>query len=208
MGDKFKKFAGKEIVIEFSPARCIHAAKCVEALPRVFNPDARPWIQPDAAPASAAADAIRNCPSGALRYTLKQGEPEQPLASPVGQIKANGPIFVRGAMTLNKKPEARLALCRCGASHNKPLCDNSHREVRFKDDGCVSNAPVAAQVAAGALQLTALADGPLQVDGPLTLKNAKGDVIYQGEKCFLCRCGNSKGKPMCDGSHATAGFKS
>ena len=36
--------------------------------------------------------------------------------------------------------------------------------------------------------------------------DARGDVIYQGEKCFLCRCGASANKPMCDGSHASSGF--
>lgn len=28
----------------------------------------------------------------------------------------------------------RVALCRCGASENKPYCDNSHRLVRFRDE--------------------------------------------------------------------------
>ena len=29
--------------------------------------------------------------------------------------------------------EYRVALCRCGASQNKPYCDNSHRLVEFRD---------------------------------------------------------------------------
>jgi CDGSH-type Zn-finger protein len=27
-----------------------------------------------------------------------------------------------------------VALCRCGASNNKPFCDGMHRTVNFKDD--------------------------------------------------------------------------
>ncbi|MDP8996734.1 MAG: CDGSH iron-sulfur domain-containing protein, partial [Pseudomonadota bacterium] len=27
----------------------------------------------------------------------------------------------------------RVALCRCGASNNKPFCDGAHASVRFND---------------------------------------------------------------------------
>jgi CDGSH-type Zn-finger protein len=29
----------------------------------------------------------------------------------------------------------RLTLCRCGQSHNKPFCDNSHLDAGFDDPG-------------------------------------------------------------------------
>jgi CDGSH-type Zn-finger protein len=28
--------------------------------------------------------------------------------------------------------ETRVALCRCGASDNKPFCDNSHLRINFR----------------------------------------------------------------------------
>lgn len=209
MAEKFKKYAGKEIDVEFSGARCIHAAECVHGLPEVFNPDAKPWIKPDGGNAGEIAKAIAHCPSGALRYKLKSGPEEKADAAPTGQVTVNGPVYLRGEMDLGGTKEKRVALCRCGASHNKPYCDNSHEEIRFKEDGANAAKPVqAAAPKAGALKLTPFPNGPVQVEGPLTLKNARGDVIYQGEKCFLCRCGASQGKPMCDGSHAKAGFKS
>lgn len=207
MAEKFKKYAGKEIDVEFSGARCIHAAECVHGLPEVFNPDAKPWIKPDGGNAGEIAKAIAHCPSGALRYKLKSGPEEKADAAPTGQVTVNGPVYLRGEMDLGGTKEKRVALCRCGASHNKPYCDNSHEEIRFKEDGANAAKTVTAVAPkAGALNLTPFPNGPVQVEGPLTLKNARGDVIYQGEKCFLCRCGASQGKPMCDGSHAKAGF--
>ena len=209
MAEKFKKYAGREIDVEFSATRCIHAAECVHNLPGVFDPDARPWIKPDGGNAGEIAKAIAQCPSGALRYKLKNGPEELADAAPMGQVTVNGPVYLRGEMDFGGTKEKRAALCRCGASHNKPHCDNSHEEIRFKEDGCnAAKTVTSAAPKAGALKLTPFPNGPVQVEGPFTLKNARGDVIYQGEKCFLCRCGASQGKPMCDGSHAKAGFTS
>jgi len=52
-------------------------------------------------------------------------------------------------------------------------------------------------------------DGPLLVRGPVTLKDGAGRAYdLEGKEQFaLCRCGNSKNKPFCDGSHK-AGFQS
>lgn len=45
-------------------------------------------------------------------------------------------------------------------------------------------------------------------DGPLAFR---GDLRFDGKpagtRATLCRCGASKNKPWCDGSHAEAGFK-
>ncbi|MGD9410185.1 MAG: CDGSH iron-sulfur domain-containing protein, partial [Thiohalocapsa sp.] len=49
-------------------------------------------------------------------------------------------------------------------------------------------------------------NGPLMLEGNLSIRAASGRVAWQGEKAFLCRCGASKNKPFCDGSHKDAGF--
>src|SRR3954451_17763824 len=50
----------------------------------------------------------------------------------------NGPYIVTGEVELidsdgNKFPqEKRMALCRCGASTQKPFCDGTHSKIGFK----------------------------------------------------------------------------
>ena len=54
-------------------SRCIHARNCYLKLPQVFDPERRPWVSPDAAPAEEIAAMIRTCPSGALGRFGKGG---------------------------------------------------------------------------------------------------------------------------------------
>jgi CDGSH-type Zn-finger protein len=50
-------------------------------------------------------------------------------------------------------------------------------------------------------------DGPYAVSGGIELAGVSfGDGASQ-EHYTLCRCGASKNKPFCDGSHWDAGFK-
>jgi CDGSH-type Zn-finger protein len=45
-------------------------------------------------------------------------------------------------------------------------------------------------------------NGPLALHAPLTIAGADA-----GFRATLCRCGASRNKPYCDGSHAAAGFQ-
>ena len=52
-------------------------------------------------------------------------------------------------------------------------------------------------------------DGPLVCKGDIaiTLVNAGGELILTDNEFALCRCGLSKNKPYCDGTHKTEGIK-
>jgi hypothetical protein len=56
------------------------------------------------------------------------------------------------------------------------------------------------------VKITALENGPLEVDGACAVLTSDGTVVKEGKKVFLCRCGHSAQKPMCDGSHKREGF--
>ncbi|MFI6320212.1 CDGSH iron-sulfur domain-containing protein [Nonomuraea sp. NPDC050556] len=49
--------------------------------------------------------------------------------------------------------------------------------------------------------------GPLWVRGGVTVTAADGTEYERRNRVTLCRCGASRNKPFCDGSHAAVGFK-
>lgn len=55
--------------------------------------------------------------------------------------------------------------------------------------------------------ITVLEDGPLQVEGDFRIYDTIGELVVHDDIAMLCRCGESKTKPLCDGSHVEAGFK-
>jgi CDGSH-type Zn-finger protein len=60
------------------------------------------------------------------------------------------------------------------------------------------------------LKITALKNGPLQVEAGATVCDAAGNAftVPEGKPVFLCRCGQSSNKPFCDSSHRKQGFES
>jgi CDGSH-type Zn-finger protein len=58
--------------------------------------------------------------------------------------------------------------------------------------------------------IRALKDGPYEVSGGAKVFDHQGKEYQedQFEPVYLCRCGHSKNKPFCDGSHEDEGFKS
>ena len=55
--------------------------------------------------------------------------------------------------------------------------------------------------------IRASVDGPYHVRGGLPVTSPGGERYEVRNRQTLCRCGNSKNKPFCDGSHWYAGFK-
>ncbi len=60
------------------------------------------------------------------------------------------------------------------------------------------------------VQVKCIKNGPYEVQGTLTIVDANGNTVSSMENrtYYLCRCGGSKAKPMCDGTHERIHFQS
>lgn len=58
--------------------------------------------------------------------------------------------------------------------------------------------------------VTVNAHGPLRIEGDFTIVDPEGKPLeLKGRTSVaLCRCGSSKQKPFCDGTHNTINFRS
>ena len=175
--EKTYTYKSDDITVTYALKRCIHAAECVHGLPSVFDPNAKPWTQPGNATADAVAEVIHKCPTGALQYERHDGGPAEaiPDANTI-EVVADGPLYVRGDITIQTADgtevlkDTRIALCRCGASKNKPFCDNSHNAAGFTDAGAMGTTGLKADPDASPSVMVTLAEnGPLLFKGSLTL---------------------------------------
>ena len=201
--------------------------------------------------------------------------------------RENGPLVVANPPNLRHLGGEEIAtkevaaLCRCGASANKPFCDGSHNRNDFDsapDHTKIRNAGIAyrgeiegqtvtvhytpvlcshagrcsklapevfnpgekpwvqpengkladilavmAACPSGALRVSVgetppqhLTDGEAGIEvephGPYHVRNVPLEADFNGvgasrTKYVLCRCGLSKNKPFCDGSHYDAGWR-
>ncbi|WP_394742793.1 (4Fe-4S)-binding protein [Natronococcus roseus] len=141
MEENVHTYSGDRIEVRYDINRCIHARECVRGLPEVFDPDKRPWIEPDNADVDDLEDVIVECPTGALQFDRTDGGPEERVPETnVVTVWPDGPLYLRGDIEIVTPDETtvledtRVALCRCGASENKPFCDGSHDEIGFSSD--------------------------------------------------------------------------
>ncbi|MEX2962239.1 CDGSH iron-sulfur domain-containing protein [Microbulbifer sp. TYP-18] len=219
-----------------------------------------------------------------LRLTGRIASPSAGPAKSAASIELskNGPAIthsledLKGVDGADIPTRATMALCRCGASNNKPFCDGSHARVGYSDkksperttDEILSYKgrditvlynrlvcsksyecgrrlqavfdterdpwidPDKGSVAAiidviracpsGALRYERNGEGihheippgisiQVEANGPyrirnLALVNADWCEGACEKKYSLCRCGASKNKPFCDGSHLAANF--
>jgi len=194
---------------------CIHIGECGKSDGELFEAGRNPWCVPNKTSIEQVTEIVERCPTGALTYQAKDGQicESTPSENNVAVIN-NGPYFFTGDLNIEEIPDDmpgvahRAALCRCGLSRNQPFCDNSHESASFKDYGAIGQRGEATNETGGKLNIKPLEDGPLLLNGNLTLTAGSGRKAWQGNKAALCRCGASKTKPFCDGSHTEAGFKS
>lgn len=142
--DITKHYTNGEITITWKPNQCIHSKLCWTGLAEVFNPRERPWIKMDAATTASIMEQVDKCPSGALSYFRNEDKVEnkapQVDVDTIVEVAANGPLLVYGNITIKNKNGEEVkknkvtALCRCGASGNKPYCDGTHVKIGFKDE--------------------------------------------------------------------------
>lgn len=195
--------------------------------------------------------------------------------APNGPLIVENPPSLKGSVETDLSDKPKAALCRFGASANKPFCDGAHAKIDFQSapDGsrlrntpldytgqvqgtevtisytpvlCTHAAQCQARAAAvfdpkqkpwiqpengsldaikdviaacpsGALRIS-VGDQPAQhmttgevgieveQDGPYHITNVALEAEFNGAgaskaKFSLCRCGLSKNKPFCDGTH-------
>lgn len=131
-----KHYTREGVTIVWRPGVCIHSRRCFHALPAVFDPSRRPWVDLGGAALEQILEQVSKCPSGAL--SVKRSEAE-PVPSGVRvELVPDGPLVLRGEATLvapdgSERPcSGTTAFCRCGTSGCKPFCDGSHRAAGFK----------------------------------------------------------------------------
>ncbi|MEW6130995.1 MAG: (4Fe-4S)-binding protein [Acidobacteriota bacterium] len=137
-----KNYTNGDITVSWKPDLCIHSTNCVNGLAEVFNPQARPWVNMQGATSERIIAQVERCPSGALSYFRNAVDETSENVSvemlvevlPDGPLVVHGSLHIKGIDGNESKRAPKTAFCRCGASHNKPFCDGSHRAANFKDD--------------------------------------------------------------------------
>lgn len=134
------------------------------------------------------------------------------------ELKPDGPLLIKNLTVLaNSKGESLatetvIALCRCGGSANKPFCDGTHKKIGFSDARPSEESAEKKElgkksavegVEAGEPAITVTRNGPYEVVGAIALAGQS----FAGARYYLCRCGGSKNKPFCDGTHSKIGFE-
>jgi CDGSH-type Zn-finger protein/uncharacterized Fe-S cluster protein YjdI len=209
-GEGIEHAKGENISISFDSNRCIHSRHCVTELPRVFKANTPgEWLYPDQADPEILAAVSRECPSGAIQYVRHDNAPNEAVPETnLARVRENGPYAFLGELKINNdKHSFRATLCRCGQSAKKPYCDGSHVNAKFQATGeplTLDTTPL--ELRNGPLEILPLKNGPLKIKGNLEICAGTGRSVLKTTGTKLCRCGNSKGKPLCDGSHVLANF--
>ena len=130
-------FEGDGIVLTDDTSLCSRAGFCTDRLTNIWHlmeetsdPEIRERVIQMAS----------SCPSGRLQYsTTEDRVPVEAELPPSVGVEPDGPYVVRGGVRIVSEDGTtwetrnRVALCRCGASTNKPFCDGTHEQIGFRD---------------------------------------------------------------------------
>ncbi len=139
------RYTNAEVTVVWKPKACIHSTLCWKGLIEVFNPKEKPWIKMNGSSTEKIIEQVRKCPSGALSYFLNDKKDlagEDTVVSESAtilkiQVTPNGPYIIKTECLIihsdgrEETKTGTVALCRCGASSNKPYCDGQHRRIGF-----------------------------------------------------------------------------
>ena len=137
--DKREDYVKGDLTIHDNRGICAHAGRCTDGLPSVWRLKTEPWIDPEGADDEKIIATIKQCPSGALSYSLQGREHRDHDGDPAIFIAPNGPYVITGGVDLADTVRGEGAstehfdLCRCGGSKNKPFCDGAHWYRKFDE---------------------------------------------------------------------------
>jgi uncharacterized Fe-S cluster protein YjdI len=148
-----REYTNGEITVFWKPDTCIHATTCFMKLRKVFDPTKRPWVNMQGASTEEIIGIVDQCPTDALTWKynrdLTANEKKELAAEPAGEemvplpvteitLIENGPALIKGKFRMKNmageviETAPQIAICRCGASLNKPFCDGSHHTSGFR----------------------------------------------------------------------------
>ncbi|MBS0364956.1 MAG: CDGSH iron-sulfur domain-containing protein [Proteobacteria bacterium] len=139
----------KQAEVLDGPTMMLADAQALCAFARFCDPHGQVWNQvartDDPAVRRTFLRQVENCPSGRLVAIDKStgAAVESRLPVSIGLIEdpvqeCSGPLWVRGEVTVvaadgfRYEQRNRVTLCRCGQSANKPFCDGTHAQVKFR----------------------------------------------------------------------------
>lgn len=172
-----RDYRSETLTVHWDSELCIHSGHCIQSLRAVFDNKRRPWIWVEGAADEAIRETVEGCPSRALTYTLHEDSADEDSTDPE----------TAGQDAAAENPTNDRAAAQ---GEEKPA-----------DDGSAESAP------APGVTVTPQENGPLEVIGEVALLAPDGTEVRRSRKVYLCRCGHSRSKPFCDGSHKRFGFR-
>jgi CDGSH-type Zn-finger protein len=147
VADRRDTYEGLQVTVLDNRGICQHAGYCTDRLQSVFHADSEPFVTPSGGRMDEIIRAVRDCPSGALSFAIDGIEARDHVdlpRKPAIEVSKDGPYRITGGIALedeqgNDIPRAEgasrehYALCRCGASQNKPFCSGMHYSAEFRD---------------------------------------------------------------------------